>query len=295
LQTKTPPLAQGRHLWLHFQLFSLDADDFTCVCDKLTWADCCALAAVYALIIIDMSEEAINMDSVVFTNLYAHRAADTADITHGAKLGALIVVAAAYEYVLIKGNDIDNTAWAGCNALAASLTLIGHYLCNTVNDFDSIVRADRLTSAETETAIRTFKRTALHLGSCDTVLDAVVFILLLGVCVAAGAHYMSDLLCFVSSFNAHDGSDFLCTFVTADRAGIYRCITFDNCISTSGAACETAAAAVCARESFFDERKSFIAFNCKELACECKKESKKCADTAERYNRKKNFFHFMTS
>ena len=64
------------------QLFSLDADDFTLVSDKLTWADCCALAAVCTLIIIDVSEEVIHVDSVEFTVLYAERTTDAADVTH---------------------------------------------------------------------------------------------------------------------------------------------------------------------------------------------------------------------
>lgn len=53
-------------------LFGLYADDIACVGYELTRADFGALAAVDTLIVVDMSEETVNMDSVVFTCPYAH-------------------------------------------------------------------------------------------------------------------------------------------------------------------------------------------------------------------------------
>ena len=59
------------------------------------------------------------MDSIVFTILYADGTTDTADVTHRTELSTLIMVAAAYEYVLVVGHDIDNASWTSSNALAA--------------------------------------------------------------------------------------------------------------------------------------------------------------------------------
>lgn len=156
-------------------LFDLLYD--SALADCILRADCCALAAVYALVVIDLSVEVDHMDRIMLAGLLALHTADTGDLADLHSLSALVVVAAQDMSLLTIRYQRDNVLRASLNAQTAGYALILIDHGQPVLDNDCILRAYCCTVALAQTPVITGAVAGEHQRCCLTGINAVIDIL----------------------------------------------------------------------------------------------------------------------
>ncbi len=257
-------------------------------------ADVCAVAAVYALGNVNASQVVLDDDCVGGAFLHALHAADTACITNLVKLCALIHAVACNHNRLIIRNELYELLGANINTAAAADTLFAVNLSDTVYDVHCTELASVYAVAETDTckaAVLVALTAEQH--SCLAVLGSLVVEALESNAVSAGARNECNHLDCIACGNAHDFADFFCCLRTCGNTLVDRCFACGNSSSVTVTAGETAAAAVCACETFADCFLLGVYFNIEYLGGECKYCTENSAENAENDNSKYNRIHII--
>ena len=162
-------------------------DDFSSVLNDLSGAFFSAFSAADTLVVVDVSNEVVNVDSSLGTSLFADLAGDASYGAVRAGNSALINGLAAYPNVTFEGDELNDLLRAGSNANAASLTLMIVHLSHAVNYGYSAEGTFCGAGTETETAVRAELTSATQLHSRYTIGYALVgvFFLCRRSCAAA--------------------------------------------------------------------------------------------------------------
>ena len=166
----------------------------------MTRTNLCALAAGNTLILVNMGEETVYMNSIMLASLLALVAANTANLADTHNVLALVVVVTANCMAMIVWNQLNQVVWTGGNTLAAGLAGLLVYQRNAINNMDCIKWAGLYAGAKAHTAIAAGLRTTAW-DKCHrcTLIDTGVLVHLL--CILASAMtlykgYLADaLLC----------------------------------------------------------------------------------------------------
>ena len=212
--------------------------------------------------------------------LDADTAADAADLADLADFAALCLGDAGNMSLVVGGNNSDDVSGACAYALAASDTSIAVYNSLAVNNGDCIVGADLCAGAVTQASEVALEGTAGNLHSCEAVDSAYVVILTAGI-VAAGASDVCGHLDGFACFYAHDLSDLLSGFSTADRAGVDSSFAANNSFCKVCTTCVAATTAVCAGEAFLYHGDTLVLFDSKDLGADSKEQTKQEAEDSE--------------
>ena len=263
-------------------------DDFSSVLNDLSGAFFSAFSTANALIVVDVSNEVVNVDSALGTSLFADLAGDASYGAVRAGNSALINGLTAYPDITFEGDKLDDLLRAGSNANAASLTLMIVHLSHAVNHGDSAKGALCGAGTKTETAVRAELTSAAQLHSCYTIGYALVgvFFLCRGSCTAA--HYLSAHFDRFFGSDAHYLRYLIGNGSAADRTSVDLRFAFGNSLSASGATGKSASAAVRAGKRFGYLLGFFVYGHCERLRSGGEQKSDDSAEDGEQYRRHYN-------
>jgi hypothetical protein len=166
-------------------------------------ATCYAETALGALLIIDGSEVIHNGDCTFGTSLFTLLTADTCNRAILACDSTLLVVAALNKGLLALEYQMDDALRTGAYTHATADTSGGVDLCNTVDNRDSLYRADSGAVATAKTAVGTSVLATVEHGCRVASLDAVIYHLIgVGIIVAATSNDCDEVAGLLDNFDA---------------------------------------------------------------------------------------------
>ena len=225
------------------------------------------------------------MDRVELTGLFAHLAADAADLAGLGNVLAEVLAGAADRNTGGLRQDVDDLLRAGIGAHAAAYALVAVDLGNAVADLDGVILAHLGAVAQTDAAVFAAARTAEEVLDGSTGLDALVVHFLGRAVFQTGAHDVGDLFHGLSGVNAENGSDRCRSAGTAGHALVGRDgVVFGQSAGVVVAAYETAGTAVCAGQAFTDLNGRLVHGHGKDLAGYGQKDSSDEAGNDRQYD-----------
>ena len=201
------------------------------------------------------------MDGVKLTLFCTQGTADTAGLTYGLHILALVMGTALYQVLRLVGNQFNQVVGTGGHALAAgnAFLLVNH--CHAVHHMDGVKGTCLYTGAVTHASIGTCLLTcAGHHRYLLAVVHSIVVVLHFCLVTCALTFDKRNLLLSSPAGNAHDGPDFLCCGCAAHRTCAYLCLTGRNGLCQCVTSRVTAAAAVVAGQLIADQDFFFIYF-----------------------------------
>jgi len=241
------------------------------------------LTAACAKTVIYNSEVILYCDCTVGTGLLTLHTTDT---TVGACLSgyrAFIVIRALYYYTGGIVYEMNYAVGTFSYADSAADTFSRINSRHTVLDGYSILWAYSHTVTVAEAGEITESVTAVrHIGGAAGLLTLIVVFFSYYVAGAVASNE-SDLFNNVCRLNTEDGSNILCSFVTARHTeicslGVFVCESL--CIAVTARI--AASTAVCTRKAVADSQSGFVFFNCKEDGCNGKKNSTNKSNTEKK-------------
>ena len=264
----------------------------TQVDDQLAGASLGAGTAVDALAVIDRSQIVFHSDGTGGALSGAQSTADTAD---GALLTYILTLGlgcAAHEDLLISGSGFNQLTGASCLTSAAVDALFNIDNGLAVYDMNGIELTDLDTGAQTEATKAAGEGAAGNLRGSQTVADALVVELLLGLVTAAAVN-VSNHTSTGLSLNAHNLTDLSSASSATNGASIDLSIAGNDLAGAVGATGIAAAAAVCAGQNGYDLFDALILLNVEDLRGKGQQAAEQSTQSAQNDNGKNYIFHSL--
>ena len=257
----------------------------------------CALAAVGALLRVDMRTVVLNGDCAKFADALTFFTADTAKLAGNCNCLTFCVGAAGYTCLFVIWYQLDQVTRTSLRTLTTGNTLLLVDNGNTVYNMDRVKLTCLHTASRTETSVVTALGAAARNCICDLVTVVNTIIVVFHGCLIAGTFtfYKCNLLLSGTSLNAHDRSDLFSYRSAADRTLVNLCLALCNCFCKSITACVTAAAAVVARKLCTNQNFLLVYFYFKLLAGDSKEYADDDTDDTDNRSSDDNACHVHLS
>ena len=207
-------------------------------------ADICAVAALYALGVVDYGKVVDDRDCVGGAFTHATAAADTSGLAVLVDQSAVELAAAADMDDLGRGDELYDALGAGIHTGAAAHAFLSVDLCGVVFNGNGIELADigAVAVADAGKGAHSVALAAEKHGR-TAVAGTGIIEAKLGL-FAAGAGHECDLFLGGSGIDAHDGGDLVRSLLASRNAGVNRSFALGNSSGIAVAAGVAAAAAV---------------------------------------------------